>query len=143
MAIPEVRRLRNQMAGLMREYERHLLRLEKQLQGLRGKVERAGEDAQTKLSDLLTQAERDVEAAREMGRTALAGLERATEAARGCVAELKGRFADVRVRVPSAVARGRAVVHRAAIEAKALRQGVRVGLRVARSGSRRAEAKKE
>jgi hypothetical protein len=142
MATPEIRRMRNQMAGLLREYEGHLLRLEGQLQILRGKVQRAGEDARAKLSDLLVQAEREVEAAREMGRTALTGLERATETARTCAADLKSRFAGVRVRVPSAVAKGRAAVRRATIEAKALRHGVRVGFRVARRVSRRTKAAK-
>jgi hypothetical protein len=130
------------MAGVVREYERHLLRLEGQLRVLRGKAERAGEDVQAKLAELLTQAEREVETARELGRTALAGLERAAEAARTCLTDLTSRLDDVEAARQSAVARGRAVVRRATIEAKAIRHGVRVGLRMARRVSRRTKAAK-
>jgi len=142
MATPEVRRLRHQMAGVVREYEGHLLRLEDRLRVLRGKAERAGEDAQVTLAGLLTQAEREVEAVRELGRTALAGLERAAEAARTCLTDLKSRLDDFESRRQGAVAKGRAVVRRATIEAKAIRHGVRVGLRVARRVSRRTKAGK-
>jgi hypothetical protein len=128
---------------MMREYEGHLLRVEGQLLVLRGKAERAGAEAQAKLTDVLTQAEREVEVARELGRTALAGLERATEAARACMTDLKKRVDEVHAGVPSAVAKGRAVVRQATIEAKALRHGVRVGLRVARRISRRVKATKK
>ena len=142
MAIPEVRRLRHQMAEVVREYEGHLLRLEGQLRILRTKAGRAGEDVQATLAGLLTQAERDMEAARELGRTALSGLERAAEAARTCLSDLKSRLDDVEAGRRDAVARGRAVVRRATIEAKAIRHGVRVGLRVARRVSRRTRAAK-
>lgn len=142
MATPDVRKLRHQMAEVVREYEGHLLRLEGQLRVLRGKAQRAGEDVQAKLAGLLTQAERDVEAARDLGRTALAGLERAAEAARTCFADLKSRLDDVEAARTGAVAKSRAVVRRAAIEAKAIRHGVRVGLRVARRVSRRTRAAK-
>ena len=142
MAIPEVRRLRHQMAGVVREYEGHLLRLEGQLRILRTKAGRAGEDVQATLAGLLTQAEREMEAARELGRTALSGLERAAEAARTCLSDLKSRLDDVEAGRRDAVARGRAVVRRATIEAKAIRHGVRVGLRVARRVSRRTRAAK-
>lgn len=142
MATPEVRRLRHQMAGVVREYEGHLLRLEDRLRALRAKAERAGEDVQAKLAGLLTQTEREMEAARELGRTALAGLARAAEAARTCLADLTSRLDEVEAGRQSAVVKGRAVVRRAAIEAKAIRHGVRVGLRVARRVSRRTKAAK-
>jgi hypothetical protein len=142
MATPEVRRLRHQMTGVVREYEGHLLRLEGQLLVLRAKARRAGDDAQVTLTRLLAQAEGEVEAARELGRTALAGLERATDAARTCLTDLKNRLDTAEAGVPGAVAKGRAVVRRATIEAKALRHGVRVGLRVARRVSRRVKAAK-
>ena len=142
MATPEVRRLRHQMGGVVREYEGHLLRLEGQLLVLRAKAQRAGEDVQAKLAGLLTQAEREVEAARDLGRTALVGLERAAEAARTCLSDLKSRLDDVEAGGPGAVQKGRAVVRRATIEAKAIRHGVRVGLRVARRVSRRKKAAK-
>ncbi len=95
MAIPEVRRLRNRMAGVVREYEGHLLRLEDRLRVLRGKAERAGEDVQAHLAGVLAQTEQEMEAARELGRTALGGLERAADAARTCLADLKSRLDDV------------------------------------------------
>lgn len=142
MATPGVRGLRHRMAGVVREYEGHLLRLEDQLRVLRAKAERAGEDAQAKLAGLLTQAEREMETARELGRTALAGLEHATDAARTCLTDLKSRLDDVEAGRQGAVAKGRAVVRRATIEAKAIRHGVRVGLRVARRVSRRTKTAK-
>jgi hypothetical protein len=43
---------------------------------------------------------------------------------------------------PTVVSTGRDVVRRATIEAKALRHGVKVGLRVARRASKRAKAGK-
>lgn len=142
MATPDVRRLRHQMAGVVREYEGHLLRLEAQLRVLRGKAERAGDEVQATLAGLLAQAEQEMEAARELGRTALAGLERAAEAARTCLTDLKSRLDAAEAGRQGAVARGRAVVRRATIEAKAIRHGVRVGLRVARRVSRRTRAAK-
>ncbi len=142
MATPEVRRLQHQMAEVLREYERHLLRLEGQLRVLRGKAQRAGDDVQAKLAGLLSQAELDVEAARELGRSALTGLERAAEAARTGLSDLTLRLADVEAARQGAVAKGRAVVRRATIEAKAIRHGVRVGLRVARRVARRTKAAK-
>ena len=142
MATPDGRKLRHKMAGVVREYEGHLLQLEGQLLVLRAKAQRAGTDAQTTLTRLLDQAEGEVEAARELGRRALTGLEHAAEAARACLTDLKGRLEAAEAGVPGAVAKGRAVVRRATIEAKALRHGVRVGLRVARRVSRRVKAPK-
>ena len=57
MATEEVRRLRHQMAGKVREYEGHLMRLEGQLLVLRARVERAAGDAAAGLSSLLTHIE--------------------------------------------------------------------------------------
>jgi len=68
MATEEVRRLRHQMAGKVREYEGHLLRLEGQLLVLRARVDRAAVDAAAGLASLLAQTEREVEVAREVGR---------------------------------------------------------------------------
>jgi hypothetical protein len=142
MATPDVKKLRQKMAGVVREYEGHLLQLEGRLLVLRGKAQRAGADAQVTLTRVLDKAEGEVEAARELGRAALAGLERAAEAARTCLKDLKGRLETAEAGVPGAVAKGRAVVRRATIEAKALRHGVRVGLRVARRVSRRVKVSK-
>jgi hypothetical protein len=140
MATEEVRRLRHQMAGKVREYEGHLLRLEGQLLVLRARVDRAAGDAAAGLASLLAQTEREVEVAREVGRAALAGLERATDATSACLEQLKSRMAEAGG--PNVVEKGRAVVRRATIEAKALRHGVKVGIRVARRVSRRTKATK-
>jgi hypothetical protein len=137
MATVEVRKLRHQLAGMVREYEGHLLRLEGQILVLRARAARAGEDAGARFAGLLAQAEREVEAAKELGRSALAGVERAADAAKTCLTDLQNRFEGAKAETPTVVAKGKAVVRRATIEAKALRHGVRVGLRVARRVSRR------
>lgn len=142
MATSEVRKLRHQLAGMVREYEGHLLRLEGQLLVLRAKAARAGEDAGARFAGLLTQVEREVEAAKELGRSALAGVERAADAAKTCLADLQNRIEDAKPKTATVAAKGKAVVRRAAIEAKALRHGVRVGLRVARRVSRRTKTAK-
>jgi hypothetical protein len=142
MATPEVRKLRLQMAGMVREYEGHLLRLEGQLLVLRAKAARAGADAGARFAGLLAEAEREAEAAKELGRSALGGLERAAEAAKRCLADLQNRFEEAKAETPTVVAKGKAVVRRATIEANALRHGVRVGLRVARRVSRRTKTAK-
>ena len=143
MATPEVRKLRHQMAGMVREYEGHLLRLEGQLLVLRAKAARAGEDAGARFAGLLAQAEREVEAAKELGRSALAGVERAAERPRRRAWPIsRVAFEEAKPKTPTVVAKGKAVVRRATIEAKALRHGVRVGLRVARRVSRRTKTAK-
>jgi hypothetical protein len=142
MATPEVRKLRHQMAGMVREYEGHLLRLEGQLLVLRAKAARAAEGAGARFAGLLAEAEREAEAAKELGRSALGGLERAADAAKRCLADLQSRLEEANAAPPTVVAKGKAVVRRATIEAKALRHGVRVGLRVARRVSRRTKSAK-
>ncbi len=142
MATPKVGTLRHQIAGMVREYEGHLLRLEGQLLVLRAKATRAGADAGARFAGLLAEVEREAEATKELGRSAVAGVERATEAAKKCLADLQNRFAEANAETPTVVAKGKAVVRRATIEAKALRHGVRVGLRVARRVSRRTKTAK-
>jgi hypothetical protein len=56
--------------------------------------------------------------------------------------QIKGRLAEVEVPPPSVVAKSREALRRATIEAKALRHGVKVGLRVAKRASKRAKATK-
>jgi hypothetical protein len=143
MAAPEVRKLRHQMAAMVREYEGQFLRLEGQLLIVRAKAERAGEEARDRLTRLLADAEREAEAARELGRAALAGLERAAEAVRTCVEDLKNRMEEAKAGGPTVVAKGKAVVRRATIEAKALRHGVRVGIRMAKRVARRVKKPKD
>jgi hypothetical protein len=142
MATPEVRKLRHQIAGMVREYEGHLLRLEGHLLVLRAKAARAGADAGARFAGLLAEAERETAAAKDLGRSALAGLERAAEAVKRSLADLQNRFEEANAGTPTVVAKGKAVVRRATIEAKALRHGVRVGLRVARRASRRTKSAK-
>jgi len=110
MATEEVRKLRHQMAGKVREYEGHLMRLEGQLLVLRARVGRAAGDAVAGLASLLAQTEREVEVAREVGRAALAGLERATDATSACLEQLKSRMAEAGA--PNVVEKGRAVARR-------------------------------
>ncbi len=142
MATFETRGFQRQVLGKLREYEGHLKRLEGQLIILRGKAERATGEAQAKLGQVLTDVEREAEGVREAGRTALEGLERAVAAGQTFLEQLKGRLAEVEIVAPSVMAKGRAAVRRATIEAKALRHGVKVGLRVARRASKRAKAGK-
>ncbi len=140
MASLEMRGFQRQVLGKLREYEGHVRRLEGQLLILRGKAERATGEAQEKLGHLLAEVEREAEGVREAGRMALQGLERAVEAGRSFLDQMKGRLADVEAVAPTVVAKGRAAVRRATIEAKALRHGVKVGLRVARRASKRVRA---
>lgn len=128
------------MLGKLREYEGHLKRLEGQLMILRGRAERATGEAQVKLGQVLVDLEHEAEAVRAAGRAALEGLERAVAAGRAFLDQMKGRMAEVEGLAPAVVSKGREAVRRATIEAKALRHGVKVGLRVARRASRRAKS---
>jgi hypothetical protein len=142
MARLERRGFERQVHGKVREYEGHLKRLEGQLMILRGRAERASGEAQVKLGQMLADVEREAEGVRAAGRAALEGLERAVAAGQAFLNQMKGRLAEVEEIAPSVVAKGREVVRRATIEAKALRHGVKVGLRVARRASKRAKAGK-
>jgi uncharacterized protein YjbJ (UPF0337 family) len=140
MATLEMRGYRRQVLGKLREYEGHVKRLEGQLLILRGRAQRATGEAQEKLGQLLAEVEREAEVVRSTGRAALEGLERAVTAGQTFLGQIKGRLAEVEALAPSVVAKGRSAVRRAAIEARALRHGVKVGLRVARRASKRAKA---
>lgn len=140
MTTLEMRGFRRQVTGKLREYEGHLLRLEGQLKILRGKAERATGEAQVKIGQLLAEMEREAEVVRSAGKIALEGLERAAQAGQAFLNEMRGKLAEAAA--PAVVERGRAVVRRAAIEAKALRHGVKVGIRVARRAAKRAKAGK-
>jgi len=142
MATLEMRGFRRQVLGKLREYEGHVKRLEGQLMILRGRAERATGEAQEKLGKLLADVEREAEGMRGAGRVALEGLERAVAAGRAFLDEIKGRLAEVEVPPPSVVVKSREAIRRATIEAKALRHGVKVGLRVAKRASKRAKAAK-
>jgi hypothetical protein len=140
MATLEMRGFQRQVLGKLREYEGHLKRLEGQLLILRGRAERATGEAQVKLGQVLVDLEHEAEAVRAAGRAALEGLERAVAAGRAFLDQMKGRMAEVEGLAPAVVSKGREAVRRATIEAKALRHGVKVGLRVARRASRRAKS---
>ncbi|MBI2002854.1 MAG: hypothetical protein HYS69_17025 [candidate division NC10 bacterium] len=142
MATLEMRGFRRQVLGKLREYEGHVKRLEGQLMILRGRAERATGEAQERLGKALAEVEREADVVRSAGRTALEGLERAVAAGQAFLNQLKGRVAEMEAVAPTVVAKGRAAMRRAAIEARALRHGVKVGLRVARRVSRRAKAGK-
>jgi hypothetical protein len=116
----------------LREYEGHVKRVEGQLLILRGKAERAGSEAAEKLGQILADLERDAEGVRQAGRAAVEGMERAVAAGQGFLERLKGRLEEAELAAPGVLAKSRAAVRRATIEARALRHGVRVGLRVAR-----------
>ena len=140
MGAMEMRGFRRQVLGKLHQYEGHLLKLEGQLKILRGRAERATGEAQIKLGEILSEVERGVDGVRGAGLAALEGLERAAETGQALMGQMKGRLSDVEAAVPTVVAKGRAVVKRATIEAKALRHGVKVGLRVARRVSKRVKA---
>lgn len=142
MATLEMRGFRRQVLGKLREYEGHVKRLEGQLMILRGRAERATGEAQEKLGKLLAEVEREAEGVRGAGRVALEGLERAVAAGQTFLAQIKGRLADIQVPPPSVVAKSREALRRASIEARALRHGVKVGLRVAKRVSKRAKTAK-
>jgi hypothetical protein len=142
MATLEMRGFQRQILGKLREYEGHLKRLEGQLMILRGRAERATGEGQVKLGQVLADVEREADRMRAAGRAVLDGLERAVAAGQPFLDQMKGRLAEVEAVVPSVVHKGREVVRRATIEAKALRHGVKVGLRVARRASKRAKAGK-
>jgi len=142
MATLEMRGFQRQVLGKLREYEGHLKRLEGQLMILRGRAERATGEGQVKLGQILTEVERQAEGVRAAGRAALEGLERAVSAGQTFVDQMKVRLAEVEAIAPTVVFKGRAAVRRATIEARALRHGVKVGLRVARRASKRAKAGK-
>jgi uncharacterized protein YjbJ (UPF0337 family) len=138
----QLRGYRRQVLGKLREYEGQVKRLEGQLLVLRGRAERATGEAQEKLGKLLAEIEREAEAVRGAGQAALEGLERATAAGRSFLEAVKGRLAEVKITAPSVVAKSREALRRATIEAKALRHGVKVGMRVAKRASKRAKAGK-
>ncbi len=142
MATLEMRGYRRQVLGKLREYEGQVKRLEGQLLILRGKAQRATGEAQEKLGKILTEIEREAEGVRVAGRAALEGLERAVSAGRGFLGLVKERLAEVEIPPPSVVAKSREALRRATIEARALRHGVKVGLRVAKRASKRAKTAK-
>ena len=142
MVSMEMRGFRRQVLGKLREYEGHLKRLEGQLLILRGRAERATGEVQEKLGKLLADMEHEAEGLRSAGRIALEGLERAVAAGQAFLEQIKGRLAEVDVPPPSVMEKGRAALRRATIEAKALRHGVKVGIRVAKRASKQAKATK-
>jgi uncharacterized protein YjbJ (UPF0337 family) len=142
MASLEMRGYRRQVLGKLREYEGQVKRLEGQLLILRGKAERTTGEVQEKVGKLLAEVEREAEVVRVAGRAALEGLERAVSSGRGFLELVKSRLAEVEIPPPSVVAKSREALRRATIEAKALRHGVKVGMRVAKRASKRAKTAK-
>jgi hypothetical protein len=139
MVTMEMRGFRRQVLGRLREYEGHIKRLEGQLLILRGRVERASGEAAEKLGEVLANLDQEAEWVREAGRAALQGMDRAVAAGQALLDKVKDRLAEAKGAAPGVVGKGRAVVRRATIEARALRHGVKVGLRVARRASKRSK----
>ena len=142
MTTLEMRGFRKQVLGKLREYEGHVRRLEGQIMVLRGKAERTTGEAHEQLGKLLADIEREAEVVRGAGRAALEGLEGAVATGREFLGRVKDRLVEMEVSVPSVVAKGREAIRRASIEARALRHGVKVGLRVAKRVSKQAKAAK-
>ena len=134
--------VRRQLMARLREYEGHVKRFEGQILILRGRAERASGEAAEKLGKLLADLEREAEGVRQAGRAAVEGLERAVGAGQALLEQLKGKLEEAEAAAPGVLAKGKAVVRRASIEAQALRHGVRVGLRVARRTAKRKKAGK-
>jgi len=133
--------VRRQLMTRLREYEGHAKRFEGQLMILRARAERASGEAAEKLGKLLADLEREAEGVRQAGQAAVEGLERAVGAGQALLDQLRGKLAEAEAAAPGVLAKGKAVVRRASIEAQALRHGVRVGLRVARRTAKRKKAK--
>jgi hypothetical protein len=133
-------KLRRDIGGRMREYEKYLAHFEEHLQTLHRRIDRASGEAQAELGTLLAEVEREAELMRGAGEAVLRELRRAVEIGRGALDRAEMRLKALETpRIPAAE-KGKAVVRRAAIEVKALRHGVRVGLRIARRVSRRVKA---
>ena len=136
MATTEMK-LRRDIGGRLREYDKHLEQFEKHLQTLHRRIDRARGEDQAELGSILADIEREADLTRSAGEAVLRELRRAVEIGRGALDRAAVRLKALEApRVPAAE-KGRDVVRRAAIEVKALRHGVRVGLRIARRVSRR------
>jgi len=142
MAGVDIRGLRRQLMARLREHEGHITRLEGQLLILRAKAGRASGEAAEKLGQLLADLERDAEGVRQAGHAAVEGMERAVAAGKAFLEQLKSRLEEAEISAPGVLAKGKAAVRRATIEAQALRHGVRVGLRVARRTAKQRKAGK-
>ena len=130
-------KLRRDIGSRMREYEKCLAHFEEHLQTLHRRIDRASGEAQAELGSLLAEVEREAELTLGAGEAVLRELRRAVEIGRGALERAGARVKAVESpRIPASE-KGKAVVRRAAIEVKAIRHGVRVGLRIARRASRR------
>ncbi len=133
MRILENRRWRQELIGKVQEYHGLLAEAEAQLTAAR---KRAGQEMGT----WAEQAKQTLADAREAGRKALTDIERSTAQLQSVLGQIAAyRGADAQAGLSDA---GRKVVRRATIEAKALRHGVKVGLRMARRVSNRTKASK-
>ncbi|MBI4536788.1 MAG: hypothetical protein HY712_02390 [candidate division NC10 bacterium] len=130
-------KLRRDIGARLREFEEYLERFEERLQALHRRIDRASGAAEAELGSLLADVEREADLTRSAGEAVLRELRRAVEIGRGAVERAEARLKVLeKPRLPAAE-RGKAAVRRAAIEVKALRHGVRVGLRMARRVSHR------
>ena len=136
MATTEMK-LRRDIGGRLREYDKHLERFEEHLQTLHRRIDRARGEAQAELGSALADIEREADLTRSAGEAVLRELRRAVEVGRGALDRAEVRLKALEAPRAPAAEKGSTVVRRAAIEVKALRHGVRVGLRIARRVSRR------
>ncbi len=132
MRILENRQWRHELIGKIQEYERLLADAEAQLTTARKRAE-------TEFGPWVERAKQAIGHARELGHKALGDVDQAARMLRALVEEFKDRESAIGEAGLSET--GRKVVRRAQIEAKALRHGVKVGLRMARRVSRRGKAK--
>jgi hypothetical protein len=142
MASMEIQGFRRQLTATLHEYEGYLKQLEGKLLVLRGKAERARGEAGETLGQALARLEHEAEEITGAGLQALERFGHAVEVAKGGLERVKEQATGDATTPKKVLATGKAVVHKAAIEAKALRHGVKVGLRVARRVSKRVKAAK-
>lgn len=135
-------KIRREIGARLRRYEECLERFEDHLRALQRKIDKAQGESQAELGSLLADVEQEADRVRGAGEGVLRALQHAVEVGQGALARAEERLRTLAPpRVP-AREKGKAAVRRATIEVKAIRHGVRVGLRMAARVSRRAKAAK-
>jgi len=133
---------RRQLMTSWHEYEGYLMQVEGKLLALRARMDRARGGAADRLSPVVTDLEHEIEEIKAAGLQALERLGHAAELGKAGLERVKTQLAGEETTPASLLLKGKEAVHKAAIEAKALRHGVKVGLRVARRVSKRVKTTK-